>query len=527
MPLRAFQPTQVCTAQLREASMHKTNSGNGAYLAALGGTALRWLLVVAMVSTSAFAAPQRSSNNKFLIVSDLHFNPMADPTLVSELAAANPAQWEAILNRSKSAAFSQYGEDTNWWLLKSALDAMRTTTPHPALILVTGDLLAHQFPKTFQHTTQDTHREDYRQFVLKTVEFLAIQLRKRFPETRILLTPGNNDEECGNYSVRAGGLFLHDTADVVRQLARADQAFTASWEALGSFDVSNPAIPGARIISINTVFFSAKYHAAKFDQGCATVPSEGPNDLFTWLESRLSQAQRAHEKVWLMFHIPPGMDGYSTIEQFLSMRKGESGETPAALCPSALVPMWAPDWTAKFDTLLEKYQGTVIASFAGHTHTDDFRVINSSGNTPAFVLINPAISPIYNENPAFRVVSFRRNASIVDTSVYFMTNLLYASATTPGDWEREYTFSRQWKLSAVNAANLLAIYNKVQSSETDRAEWLKLYNVSSSAAYLPSGTTPGLYCAIEALDPEQYKNCYCPGAGVAGTPAPATGSTVK
>jgi hypothetical protein len=31
---------------------------------------------------------------------------------------------------------------------------------------------------------------------------------------------------------------------------------------------------------------------------------------------------------------------------------------------------------------------------------------------------------------------------------------------------------------------------------------------------LPPGSTPGLYCAIEALEPEKYKNCYCsPGSG--------------
>src|SRR5271166_4100797 len=58
---------------------------------------------------------------KFLIVSDIHFNPMADPTLVPELAAADPGQWEPILQRTQPTAFSPYGQDTNWWLLQSAL----------------------------------------------------------------------------------------------------------------------------------------------------------------------------------------------------------------------------------------------------------------------------------------------------------------------------------------------------------------------------------------------------------------------
>ena len=55
--------------------------------------------------------------------------------------------------------------------------------------------------------------------MLKTVEFLAIEIGKRFPGTKILVTPGNDDDECSDYSVQAGGTFLSDTARVARQLA--------------------------------------------------------------------------------------------------------------------------------------------------------------------------------------------------------------------------------------------------------------------------------------------------------------------
>src|SRR5271165_909698 len=104
---------------------------------------------LALGSLFASATPPQPATKTFLIASDLHFNPMADAKLVDELNAAPPAKWEAILDRSTSTAFSQYGQDTNWWLLRSALNAMRTTLPRPAFILVTGDMLAHRFPTTF------------------------------------------------------------------------------------------------------------------------------------------------------------------------------------------------------------------------------------------------------------------------------------------------------------------------------------------------------------------------------------------
>src|ERR1019366_3791815 len=68
---------------------------------------------------------------------DVHFNPMADPSLVADLAAADLSQWETILQRSKPTAFSSYGQDTNWWLLQSALDAMVPAEPQrkgPAIL---------------------------------------------------------------------------------------------------------------------------------------------------------------------------------------------------------------------------------------------------------------------------------------------------------------------------------------------------------------------------------------------------------
>ncbi len=446
-----------------------------------------------------------------LVVADIHFNPMFDSSLVAQLEATEPDQWESILNRSKMTAFSQYGEDTNWWLLQSSLQQMQKTSPHPALVMVAGDSLAHWFPQTYQKIAHEGDQEHYRKFVLKTVNFLALELRKYYPDTKILITPGNNDEDCGNYSIDAGGRFLHDTAELVRDLAQGDDDLRGSWEKLGSFDVPHPTIPKLRIISLNTVLFSDKYHAADSSEGCAAVSSNGPNEQFTWLESRLSKAKAAHEKVWIMFHIPPGIDSYASIQKYHAMLKSTPGRvSDRQTCLSSVVPLWAPARTAQLDRLLEKYHGTVIASFSGHTHVDDFRVLKASGSDSSFVLITPAISPVYNQNPSFRTVTFAKDGSIVDASMYYLTNLIYASSNTPGEWELEYQFSKKWKLPRVDAAGLSSLYSNIRSDEGVRGEWLKLYNVSSSAAYVVPGSVPGLYCAAEELDADSYSRCYCP-----------------
>jgi sphingomyelin phosphodiesterase acid-like 3 len=442
---------------------------------------------------SAWAA--NTAGHKVLIASDIHFNPMADASLVPQLMAAEPAQWEAILNKTTPQHFSPYGQDTNWWLLQSAFDQMRKTLPRPAVFLVLGDLLAHHYRTTFQQVTHDDDSQHYRAFVLKTVQFLALQMRQRWPDTQILLTPGNNDDDCGDYSIEAGGTYLNDTAATLRDLAKADEPAVADWKALGSYSLQPAAIPGVKIVSLNSVFFSGKYEPQSLQNDCEEVQSPAPNQTFAWLERTVGVAKQANQKVWLMFHIPPGIDG------FASARSHEGS------CAADIIPMWAPEWTVKFNSLLINYQDTVTANFAGHTHTDDFRVV-VIGNAPkAFVLVDPPISPVYNQNPAFRVIDFD-GSSVRDQTTYYLTNLTTAGAKR-GKWKKEYTFSREWKTKQLDSASLAKIYDGIASDEVARAHWLKLYNVSSSVAKIPPDTVRGLYCAIEGLGAGAYGNCAC------------------
>jgi sphingomyelin phosphodiesterase acid-like 3 len=174
------------------------------------------------------------------------------------------------------------------------------------------------------------------------------------------------------------------------------------------------------------------------------VASNAANDLLVWLESSLAAAEQANEKVWLLFHIPPGVDASATRHKYESLAN-EHTAPPGAVCSKAVVPFWSPTWTSQFDSLLQNYKDTVIASFAGHTHTDDFRLIGNPGSKEEFVFINPPITPIDGRNPAFRIVTFNSDGSLADQSTYYLTNLRNASSKTKGRWRKEYRFSQEWK----------------------------------------------------------------------------------
>lgn len=175
------------------------------------------------------------------------------------------------------------------------------------------------------------------------------------------------------------------------------------------------------------------------------------------------------------------------------------------------MPLWVPEWTVKFVSDLIGYQSTVTASFAGYTHTDSFQVIREGETPAAFVLIDPPISPVYDQNPAFRVVDIE-GSEVRDATTYFLTNLTTAGATQRGKWKKEYVFSREWKIKQIDPASLDKIYGEIATNDAARAQWLKLYNVSSPAAKVPSDTVRGLYCAIEGIGVGAYRKCAC-GAG--------------
>src|SRR5260370_26150920 len=91
------------------------------------------------------AAQAPAIAGQILVMSDLHFDPMADPQLVDQLAAAEPELWSAVLHSSHDSRLGRYGRDNNWMLPRPALRQMTETLPKPALVLISGDFLPHGF----------------------------------------------------------------------------------------------------------------------------------------------------------------------------------------------------------------------------------------------------------------------------------------------------------------------------------------------------------------------------------------------
>lgn len=83
-----------------------------------------------------------------------------------------------------------------------------------------------------------------------------------------------------------------------------------------------------------------------------------------------------------------------------------------------------------FMAVLDKYPGLITMTLAAHTHMDEYRVL-SPGNV---LEITPAISPVFGNNPAFKVFSIASDTLKPTDYQVFNYNL----AAQPGRFESYY-----------------------------------------------------------------------------------------
>jgi sphingomyelin phosphodiesterase acid-like 3 len=403
---------------------------------------------------------KKTSNvtRSFSQVSDIHFNPYYDPGLVTQLIQADANQWETIFFTSAVTGFGVPGQDeTNYSLLLSSLQNMSKTANKPDFIIFSGDFLAHNFDTQFK--TYAKPGDNYGDFVDKTITFVTLMFNKYLPGMRVYFCLGNNDSDTGDYEIVPDGEFLHDTAPVLSANFIRDpenqKSFTQTYPVGGYYTISPPGVPKTHIISLNSNFFSVKYVIK-------TGSDPGAQEL-DWLESQLNDARQHNDKVWLVLHIPPGANVFSTISK------------------NQYNPMWQQQYNDRFIQILTANAAVITGGFAGHTHMDDFRVLFQSQTPPqavSFIRICPAVSPQFDNNPGYQQFTYNRQGfSLIDYDTYWLN--LEISNPTAAVWQKEYRFSSAYGQKAITTVSLLAVYNDLGTTPAFRSLYMNYYNVGN------------------------------------------------
>ncbi|KIG15383.1 Acid sphingomyelinase-like phosphodiesterase 3b precursor [Enhygromyxa salina] len=456
---------------------------------------------------------------RFVSLSDLHFDPFLDPALVPKLAAAEAIEWGPLFEArypSPGAAsgtagpatqLGSYGGDTPYPLLRSALAAPQHASGWPPdYVIISGDFLAHSFRSRYQELTGDDSDAGYRGFVDKTLQFLTVEINTSFPGIPIIPALGNNDSYCGDYLLEPGGTFLQMLAWLWAPLARGGPEFSQTFTAGGWYEVPHPKLEDHRLIVLNTVFFSTKYA-----NSCAASPTPNAPDPTTdpttvqleWLAQRLAAAEAAGHKVSLIYHIPPGVNVYSAVH----------AKTPG--CPQTSELFWRDEPSTAFLALVDQYHAIILASFAGHIHTDDFRLTYPAAkpDTPTgFIHVTPAISPLFGNNPGFQVFDYDPSSGALRD---FTTYALPLGAAAPS-WQAAYSFNAAYATAADTDSDydLVALARTRARISTDpavRAKYIAFNPVDNpDANQINADNWRTYWCATGTMTTTEFGACMCP-----------------
>ncbi len=408
------------------------------------GKMLRAALLLLLVGILPVRAPAQTDSGQFLLISDIHFDPFFDGALFQRLVAEPAEGWGAILHGAGPAGINPRGTDSNDALLQSSFDDALGRCPQPAFILFPGDFMAHRWQAKYDKLATRSHFEDpasYRGFTSKAIRYLAEEFRRRYPRTPILPTLGNDDSFCGDYMIEPEGPFLEMFAGIWEPLLGPELdrgAFRETFPRGGYYTSPLSGLKAHRLVVLNSVFFSVNY-----DNACGPSTKTPALDQLRWLDRTLDKAQTAGESVWLLMHVPPGINSFNSAE-------GVSRGGPP-------VTFWQPELTSRFVQLIRRYRATIRAVFAGHTHMDDFRVIRLDSEPALLCKIAPAISPIFGNNPGYQVYQYDRGTGILrDYQTYNLTNLAdsgSAAAPAIGRWALEYDFREAYGYPELSARN--------------------------------------------------------------------------
>lgn len=455
-----------------------------------------------------------------LFLSDIHLDPYHDPARVARLNAAPAAQWPAILSAPDSPtqpadaarlqqACPTRGTDTPDTLWRSSLAAIhaRTAASRPRFVTVSGDLLAHAFDCKYRTLLPAASHADYVAFTERTVRYVLSGLRATLPRTPIYLALGNNDSACTDYHLAAThDEFLALTARIAAELlppAALDEpgrtTLLATFPETGSYSAPLAGVPNTQILVLDDVFLSPRYAT------CGGSPDPGPATAqLDWLTAQLAAARAHNQRVWILGHIPPGIDLYTTARKLTDVCSG--GKSVTFLASNQL------------GKTLAANAGTVRLALFGHTHSDEMQLLTPETDAPTTGPASPgvpvkliaSITPVNGNRPTFTVATVDpQSADLKDFTVYDASNATGIAAT----WTREYTYSDAYHQTAFDGPALRTLITGFQADHPARTPASEAYIRN----YFPGDLSgllqfvwPEYACGMDHTSPEAFAACICP-----------------
>ena len=449
-----------------------------------------------------------------LLISDVHFDPFRDPSKAEKLIDAPEGEWNKIFEEHDAldqkeafgrvqTACKETAEDSPYPLVQSALAAMMHEAPEAKFATLSGDLVVHSLECRFKALAPGKSEADYKAFAEKTERYVINQIRVSLGGMPVYVAMGNNDNTCKDYAIDVDDSFLSAMKEpVVGWLPEGAEktAAVASFSHTGDYSMMMLApMQKTRLIVLDDLFQSRRYTSCSGTPNDAAVAAQ-----LAWLDKELAGAKRRGERVWVLGHIPPGLDSFTTLMQHKNVCAGE-----------APVMFLSNEGLAD---VMGKYADVIRLGVFGHSHMDEIRLFGGAGEAgeaegakgKVAIKMVSGMTPLAAGVAEFTVAKVDpASARMVDYTVFSTSN---ASGVNTS-WAKMYSFGGTYQKTEFSPE---ALNELIESFEGD-PEALG----SASGAYLRSvvGGQKGLMlkalwpqytCMLEHHTAKGYAACVCP-----------------
>jgi predicted phosphodiesterase len=378
----------------------------------------------------------------WLVVSDLHYSPF--------LRGDEP---------------SHVGYDTNDALFDSLLAQLKASDPNAPVVVIAGDFLAHGFPPAK---------------AAATMAYIAGRFDATFPHAQFVITLGNNDSDCGDYEATIDGPFLRDVANAWKPLVDRHGAapdFVRTFSHDGGYAATLPRA-NLRAVAVNDVYDTVRY---RNPCGTGDPAATSIGDLDRTLQSG-PQAERS----WLVTHVPPGIDAYSTSH--LAHRL-------------FVVPFMRPGAREALVRAIGNARDRVSLVIAGHVHHFSFRLSDASHpvrDVP--ILVAPSISPIFGNSPGYLTL---------DVDASGLVGNVTETSYLDGHWQRIGDLASEG-VTTFTAPELVAYHARLERNQTLADRFVRLYMGGAWPEISPKSYRV-YWCAATALGTSEAQRCMSSG----------------
>lgn len=437
---------------------------------------------------------QATSDNSisFLLFSDIHLDPFYEEEAPKSSFCRNKST-----TGSYKAKYGRIGCDSPMSLLRSVLAAMKIRSSNQCkteFILLTGDTSAHRTDRLFPNST--TRRKE----VLKIIKASNDEVSSAFPSIPYFPCIGNNDLP-GHYVMPGyNDTWYSDLLDIWQDsiLCRnCPHNYTPTTKdelrrtfLNGGYYNASVADDTMTLLVLNSMYWTkSTWKPYAYFTEIAQTQME-------WLEIQLNLAKKLRKKVLITSHIPPGIDPQSSTQTYNTL--------------------WLANYTNLYTNLVNKFSDAVAAQFYAHFHKDSFRFLQDEKRDPSienssFVLLTPSVSPVYRNNPSFRVVHVDPDLqALTDYEQYYM-NLVMATEFNNPVWQLDYRFSTKYRSKGVEDKVINAMRIKYLSdnliNQTNDDIFTGFIN-SRQVRYQPDPFSRFIYyCAVRFSSLEDFNVC--------------------